>query len=65
MLLAIKELFIHILVEFKSLPSSAQGFVPDIYRILGKYTLLEVLDRFESEGVFMSKMSWKHAVREI
>ena len=60
----IKELFIHRLVEFKSHPCSVQGFVPDIHRILGKYSFLEVLDRFESEGVFMSKMSWKHAVRE-
>ena len=42
----IKELFIHRLVEFKSHPSSVQGFVLGIHRILGKYSLIEVLDIF-------------------
>ena len=40
-----------------------QGFIPDIYRILGKYSLLESLNRFETDGIFMSKLSWKRAVR--
>ncbi|MCG8048788.1 MAG: reverse transcriptase family protein [Candidatus Thiodiazotropha taylori] len=60
----VKEFFIHRLVDYKSNAGIVKGFLPDIYRILGKYSLLEPLNRFLSDGVFMSKQAWKHAVRE-
>ena len=40
-----------------------QGFIPDICRILGKYSLLESLNRFETGVTFMSKLFWKRVVR--
>ena len=60
----VKEFFIHRLVDYKSNAGSVKGYFSDIYRILGKYSLLEYLKTFESDGVFMSKSAWKRVVRE-
>ena len=56
-----KAIFIHRLIEYKSRPSAVQGFFADIYRLLGKYSLLEFL-QFENDGEFVSKHSWKRIV---
>ena len=35
------------------------GFIPDIYRILGKYTLIYVLETLIECGMFLKKHAWK------
>ena len=59
----VKEMFIHRLLEFKSQPSSVKGYFSDIYRLLGKYSLLDAFNGFENDGIFMSKFSWRRLVR--
>ena len=49
----IKEIFIIRLSSFMSSPRKIQGFVPDIYRILGKYNLFNNLNDFFSNGQFL------------
>ena len=39
------------------------GFFADIYRLLGKYSLLDFLKKFENDGEFVSKYSWKRIIR--
>ena len=58
-----KALFIHRMVEYKSRPSAVQGFFADIYRLLGKYSLLDFFQKFENDGEFVSKLSWKRTIR--
>ena len=42
-----------------------RGFIPDIYRILGKYSLLDFVNyKYKADGVFVSKCTWKRVVRE-
>lgn len=40
------------------------GFIPDIYHILGKYSLLHALRWFENTGIFLTSLAWKRMVRE-
>jgi len=42
-----------------NLDNQSLGFIPDINRILTKYALLHALDRYLSDGVFLSKCAWK------
>ena len=42
----VKEFFIYRLVDYKNNAGSVKGYFSDIYRILGKYSLLEYLKRF-------------------
>ena len=51
------------LVEYKSRLSAVQGFFADIYILLGKYSLLDFLQKFENDGEFVSKYSWKRIIR--
>ena len=39
------------------------GFVPDIIRILDKYSLSYALDEYMQTGMFMTKFSWNRLVR--
>lgn len=41
-----------------------QGFMPDIYRILQKYSLNCVLESYLNSGQFVSKCMWKRLVNE-
>ena len=61
----VKEMFIHRLLEFKSQPSSVSKWVffRYIYRLLGKYSLLDAFNGFENDDIFMSKFSWRRLVR--
>ena len=39
------------------------GFSPDIFRILNKYSISQVLNEYIQTGVFPSKVAWKNVVR--
>ena len=57
-----KEIFLYRLVNFNGRISSQRGFIPDIHRILEKYSLTHVLHTFAEIGTFISKTSWKRLV---
>ena len=50
------------LTHFKHLENQSLSFIPDIYRILIKYALHHVLDRYLLDGVFPSKCAWKRII---
>jgi len=52
------------LTHFQHLDNQSLGFIPDINRILTKYALHRVLDRYLSDGVFPSKCAWKTIIYE-
>jgi len=52
------------LTHCRNLDNQSLGFIPDIYRILTKYALHHVLDRYLSDGVFLSKCAWKRIIYE-
>lgn len=60
----IKQIFLNRLMQFYSSVQSSQGFFPDIYRILGKYSLINVLETFIKSGFFPTKFSWKRLVND-
>ena len=60
----VKDIFLHRLLNFDNQISYQRGFIPDIHRILGKYSLLPVLQLFLENGSFMSKTSWKSLINE-
>ena len=60
----IKEFFIHRFIEYRNRANLMRGSIPDIYRILGKYSMLHFVHRYEADGVFVSKYTWKRIVRE-
>lgn len=62
--LRVKELFIHRLVLYNENSVRQMGFIPDIYRLLGKYSLKYVLESFLEHGTFISKFAWKRLVHE-
>ena len=49
---------------FQHLDNQNLGFIHDINRILTKYALHHVLDRYLSDGVFPSKCAWKRIIYE-
>ena len=62
--LRVKELFIHRLINYFENPRRQLGFIPDIYRILEKYSLSYVLQGFLENGIFVSKYAWKRLLKE-
>lgn len=62
--LCVKDFFIHRFVHFSESEFKQLGYFPDIYRILCKYSLSHVFQRFKDHGTFMSKQLWKRQVRE-
>lgn len=60
----VKEIFIHRLVHFNESPAKKLGFLPDIYRILNKYSITHILDEYKQTGSFPNKLSWKKLVRK-
>ena len=56
--------FIIRLTRWKWNPNKITGFLPDIVRILKKYSLLEYLDYYLQTGNFPSKSEWKRVVVE-
>ena len=59
-----KNVFLYRLLNFSSRIGVQRGFLQDIYRILGKYTLTHVFHTFMENGTFISKGSWKRLVCE-
>lgn len=57
-----KDIFLYRLLDFNSQMSFQRGFIQDMYRILGKYSLTHVFHTFIENGTFISKGSWKHLV---
>ena len=53
----------HRLFSVFQTPGPKYGFVPDILRILDKYSLSYVLDEYMQTGRFMTKFSWNRLVR--
>ena len=62
--LHVKELFIHRLINYFENPRRQLGFIPDICRILEKYSLSYVLQGFLENGIFVSKYAWKRLLKE-
>ncbi|KAH3828960.1 hypothetical protein DPMN_130948 [Dreissena polymorpha] len=40
-----------------------QGLIPDIYRLLQKYSLIPTLETYLESGVFPGKMAWKRTIK--
>jgi len=59
-----KKVFVNRLIRFVNLDRQFRGFIPDIYRILQKYGLLDYLNRFLTTGCFVSKTEWKRVLRQ-
>jgi len=45
-------------------PSTTFGFLPDVYRILGKYNLKHALEKNCKKAVFPNKTTWRREVNE-
>ena len=59
-----KDIFLYTLINFNGQISSQRGFIPDIHRILGKYSLMQVFHTVIENDTFISKGSWKRLVWE-
>ena len=53
-----------LLYSYKQSPSTATGFLPDIYRICYKYGLSNYIETLANCGEFPSKWSWKNRISE-
>ena len=58
-----KTIFLNRVVSYYDRPYQKKGFVPDIYRIFGKYGLIHVLNHFVASGQFPSKIAWKYLIK--
>ena len=59
-----KEIFTHRLIHFNESPVKKLGFLPDIFRILNKYSIVQVLNDYIQTGSFPNKIAWKKVLRE-
>ena len=60
----IKHMFALRLVSFMQSPRNKLGFFPDIYRVLGKYGLTNVLTEYLENATFPSANSWKRIINQ-
>lgn len=60
----IKSIFVYRVFHFLNNPRKSKGFIPDIFKILGKYKLSNTINEYLRTGYFPSKSSWKTIVRE-
>ncbi len=60
-----KSVFTHRLVRFLNMHKQHAGSVPDIYRLLQKYNLANVLKTYAETGTFPSKSSWKLMLKKV
>ena len=51
-----KDIFLYRLINFNSQISPQCGFIPGIRRILGKYSLMQLIHIFTENGTFISKV---------
>jgi hypothetical protein len=59
----IKTIFVSRLFHFLMEPRKARGFIPDIYRIFGKYKLMHIFNDFYKNGTFPSLHGWKRMIK--
>ena len=59
-----KEIFTHRLIHFNESPVKKLFFLPDIFRIFNKYSIVQVLNEYIQTGSFPNKIAWKKVVRE-
>ena len=53
------------LIRFLNYDSQMNGFIPDMYRILQKYGLCEVIYTYVKTGLFPAKCAWKSTLNTI
>ncbi len=58
-----RSVFANRLTAYLTNPSTVEGFIPDIVRILHKYSLFPFLESFLQTGRFVVKCRWKELVR--
>jgi hypothetical protein len=61
--LRIKDIFVNRLLQYMNKPRASIGFMPDLYRIFGKYKLTHFLTEFINKAIFPTKTSWKTIVK--
>ena len=54
-----KHIFNNRVLHFLNFDNQTNGFIPDIYRILQKHGLNNVLENYVSDGIFPTKFTWK------
>jgi len=59
----VKHIFSNRLMQYHYSAYGRRGFMPDIYRLLGKYNLLDVVESFINTSFFPSRYQWKRLVR--
>ena len=59
----VKNMFAQRLCSFMLRPARARGFVPDIYRILGKYGLSHIMTDYIERASFPPYSTWKKTVK--
>jgi hypothetical protein len=57
-----KDIFNNRLVRFLQFKTPFRGILPDIYRLLQKYQLCDVLHTYTDTGSFPSKIAWKRTL---
>ncbi|MCG8077812.1 MAG: hypothetical protein JAY75_16450 [Candidatus Thiodiazotropha taylori] len=58
-----RTLFLNRLTTYKIAPAKQMGFIPDIDRLLRKYQLGHILEKYLQDGIFPSKYSWKRIIK--
>ena len=62
--LSVKIIFTKRLVSYMRNPSRTRGFILECLKLSCKYNLVEPLNSFMNEGVFVSARSWKKLWKE-
>uniref|UniRef100_A0A8W8ISZ1 Reverse transcriptase domain-containing protein n=1 Tax=Magallana gigas TaxID=29159 RepID=A0A8W8ISZ1_MAGGI len=58
-----KKIFLHRLFSYLDSPNCKHyGFIPDVIHLLDKYNLLEHLNSYLQNGLFLNKLEWKKTV---
>ncbi|KAH3834591.1 hypothetical protein DPMN_107921 [Dreissena polymorpha] len=55
----VKDVFHNRLLRYMNLENQSVGFMADVYRLLGKYGLLQFLNEYIETGLFPTKFTWK------
>ncbi|KAH3784863.1 hypothetical protein DPMN_162935 [Dreissena polymorpha] len=55
----VKDVFHNRLLRYMNLENQRVGFMADVYRLLGKYGLLQFLNEYIETGLFPTKFTWK------
>ena len=58
-----KQVFNQRLIRYNNFDHQTAGFVPEIYRLVVKYGLNDVLERYVRTGLFLEKYIWKNTIK--